>query len=195
MSSAIVMKAEMRYNILSKPEQKEIMMSLFEEWKKAALIDPNEDPEGYGDFWDEYLSKEKVFYEEILGKKQDVVEGTVAGLAEQYGITPMLMAGFIDGISESLKTELKDLDNLEADTPIRLEIDFEKLYYNMVGVPAEWLYNLPEWDDILSAEKRKELMKASKNRNTVVKGEKIGRNDPCPCGSGKKYKKCCGRNA
>jgi preprotein translocase subunit SecA len=26
------------------------------------------------------------------------------------------------------------------------------------------------------------------------KGGKIGRNDPCPCGSGKKYKKCCGRN-
>lgn len=26
---------------------------------------------------------------------------------------------------------------------------------------------------------------------TVVKGEKVGRNDPCPCGSGKKYKKCC----
>ena len=26
------------------------------------------------------------------------------------------------------------------------------------------------------------------------KGRKIGRNDPCPCGSGKKYKKCCGRN-
>ena len=24
-------------------------------------------------------------------------------------------------------------------------------------------------------------------------GEKIGRNDPCPCGSGKKYKQCCGR--
>ncbi len=28
---------------------------------------------------------------------------------------------------------------------------------------------------------------------TVVKGEKIGRNAPCPCGSGKKYKKCCGQ--
>jgi preprotein translocase subunit SecA len=26
---------------------------------------------------------------------------------------------------------------------------------------------------------------------TVVKKKKIGRNDPCPCGSGKKYKKCC----
>jgi len=29
-------------------------------------------------------------------------------------------------------------------------------------------------------------------RQPVVKGQKIGRNDPCPCGSGKKYKKCCG---
>jgi len=29
----------------------------------------------------------------------------------------------------------------------------------------------------------------------IHKGEKeIGRNDPCPCGSGKKYKKCCGKN-
>ncbi len=34
----------------------------------------------------------------------------------------------------------------------------------------------------------------STNR-TVVKKNKIGRNDPCPCGSGKKYKKCCGRDA
>ncbi|MDO4419500.1 MAG: preprotein translocase subunit SecA [Ruminococcus sp.] len=32
----------------------------------------------------------------------------------------------------------------------------------------------------------------STNR-TVVKGKKVGRNDPCPCGSGKKYKKCCGK--
>ena len=35
--------------------------------------------------------------------------------------------------------------------------------------------------------------------NTVkkqpVKSQKVGRNDPCPCGSGKKYKKCCGRTA
>jgi tetratricopeptide (TPR) repeat protein len=29
----------------------------------------------------------------------------------------------------------------------------------------------------------------------IVKREKVGRNDPCPCGSGKKYKKCCGVNA
>ena len=30
---------------------------------------------------------------------------------------------------------------------------------------------------------------------TVRNGQKVGRNDPCPCGSGKKYKNCCGKNA
>ena len=35
----------------------------------------------------------------------------------------------------------------------------------------------------------------AKKKITVVKGSKVGRNDPCPCGSGKKYKKCCGANS
>ena len=34
------------------------------------------------------------------------------------------------------------------------------------------------------------LKKSISNRNSTPK---IGRNDPCPCGSGKKYKKCCGK--
>ena len=34
----------------------------------------------------------------------------------------------------------------------------------------------------------------ARKKITVVKGEKVGRNDPCPCGSGKKYKNCCGAN-
>jgi uncharacterized protein YecA (UPF0149 family) len=29
---------------------------------------------------------------------------------------------------------------------------------------------------------------------TTAPGGDVGRNDPCPCGSGKKYKKCCGSN-
>ncbi|MCP8321802.1 MAG: SEC-C domain-containing protein, partial [archaeon] len=32
-----------------------------------------------------------------------------------------------------------------------------------------------------------------RKQSAKVSGKKIGRNDPCPCGSGKKYKKCCGR--
>jgi uncharacterized protein YecA (UPF0149 family) len=31
-------------------------------------------------------------------------------------------------------------------------------------------------------------------QNPIVRGQKIGRNEPCPCGSGRKYKNCCGKN-
>jgi preprotein translocase subunit SecA len=34
---------------------------------------------------------------------------------------------------------------------------------------------------------------AEKKTVTVIKANKVGRNDPCPCGSGKKYKHCCGK--
>ena len=37
------------------------------------------------------------------------------------------------------------------------------------------------------------LYKEQKRSTTVVKEKKIGRNEPCPCGSGKKYKNCCGK--
>ncbi len=41
---------------------------------------------------------------------------------------------------------------------------------------------------------KKEMRALKKHPGIVVKPAKIGRNDPCPCGSGKKYKKCCGAN-
>ena len=47
---------------------------------------------------------------------------------------------------------------------------------------------------ILPEDKRKELYKKQKNSGTIHnENRKVGRNDPCPCGSGKKYKQCCGR--
>ena len=39
-----------------------------------------------------------------------------------------------------------------------------------------------------------EQIKSEENKTVVNEGPRIGRNDPCPCGSGKKYKNCCGRN-
>ena len=33
-----------------------------------------------------------------------------------------------------------------------------------------------------------------KTHSEPIRVEKVGRNQPCPCGSGKKYKKCCGKN-
>ncbi|MNO77360.1 hypothetical protein D3C76_684670 [compost metagenome] len=74
-------------------------------------------------------------------------------------------------------------------------MDLEKLYFNMLDAKAEYLYTLSQWEGIFSEEKRKEISKSYKESKTVRNENKIGRNDPCPCGSGKKYKKCCGVNA
>ena len=50
-----------------------------------------------------------------------------------------------------------------------------------------------EWNEIFDEDKRKELYREQKSSTTVVKPDKIYPNDPCPCGSGRKYKKCCGK--
>ena len=89
--------------------------------------------------------------------------------------------------------------SLPPSLPIRMNLvfslafDTELLYKHMVEARADWLYELPEWDAILTEERRKELYKEQKKSGTVVKEKKLGRNDPCPCGSGKKYKFCCGK--
>ena len=102
--------------------------------------------------------------------------------------------GFVDGINDSLVTPL-NLEEVEADTALELNLDLEKLYFNMLDAKADYLYELPQWDGIFSDEKRKEIQKSWRASKTIVNENKVGRNDPCPCGSGKKYKKCCGKNA
>ena len=102
------------------------------------------------------------------------------------------MTGFLDGINDSLVVP-NPIEEMEEDTVVSLAFDKEKLYKNMVAAKAEWLYELPQWDAVLSEEKRKELYKEQKRSTTIVKEKKVGRNEPCPCGSGRKYKQCCGK--
>lgn len=104
----------------------------------------------------------------------------------------MTMTGFLDGINDSLKVP-NPIEEMEEDTAVSLDFDKELLYKNMVAADAEWLYNLPEWEQIFDEGKRKALYKEQKASTTIRKPEKVYPNDPCPCGSGKKYKKCCGR--
>ena len=60
-------------------------------------------------------------------------------------------------INDSLK-EPNPIEEMEEDTVVSLAFDKEKLYKNMVDAKAEWLYELPQWDNIFSEEKRKELI-------------------------------------
>ena len=130
--------------------------------------------------------------EKLLTNPDEKVEGTVKELAEKYGLSIMDMTGFLDGINESL-VEPNPIDTMEEDTRVSLAFDKEKLFKNMVDAKADWLYNLPMWDDIYDADTKKKLYLEQKKSGTVIVGKKVGRNDPCPCGSGKKYKYCCGR--
>ncbi|WP_054632563.1 SEC-C metal-binding domain-containing protein [Thermoclostridium stercorarium] len=145
----------------------------------------------YRQFIESYLDLEKKAYEEILEKRQNTLKGTVKELAGGFSMEPVVFMGFLDGINTSL-TEKLNLEDLNEDSEITLNIDFEKLYYNMLKVKAEWLYTLPQWNDILAEEKRRQI-RMQVHQDSRVTVQKIGRNDPCPCGSGKKYKKCCGK--
>ena len=165
--------------------------SLLKKWRELAYGQEMQGKKGER-FWAEYFVLEKGIYEQLLSDPDNVVKGTVSELAQKYDLAVMYMVGFLDGINESLKVE-NPIEELEDTTEVSLEYDPEKLYKNMVDAKADWLYNLEEWDNLLTPERRKELYKEQKLSGTVIKEKKVGRNDPCPCGSGKKYKYCCGR--
>ena len=169
-------------------------MTLLENWRNLAYGDGLDDKKRE-ELWSGYFAIEKGIYEQILSNPAQVVEGTVKELAEKYNTEVLIMTGFLDGINESLKGYENQIETMDENTVVKIEIDPEKLYWNMVEAKAEWLYNLPQWDAILTPEKRKELYRDQKASGTVRNEQKVYPNDPCPCGSGKKYKKCCGANA
>ena len=168
-------------------------MALLKQWRDMAYSETA----NKGDvqrLWSAYFQKEKEIYAILLKNPDEEVKGTVKELAEKYNIDIMTMVGFLDGINDSLK-EANPIEEMEEDTTVSLAFDKELLYKNMVAAGADWLYGLEEWNDIFDEETRKKLYKEQKESTTIHKDKKVYPNDPCPCGSGKKYKKCCGRNA
>lgn len=166
-------------------------MALLQTWREVAYSQ-EADKNQLQRFWSDYFMTEKGIYEQLLENPEEAVSGTVKELAEKYNVPIMKMVGFLDGINDSLKTP-NPIDEMEEDTVVSLDFDNVMLYKNMVDAKADWLYELPAWDKIFDAETKKALYLEAKKMNTIVKGPKVGRNDPCPCGSGKKYKMCCGR--
>ncbi|OAG27184.1 preprotein translocase subunit SecA [Thermodesulfatator autotrophicus] len=65
---------------------------------------------------------------------------------------------------------------------VEREEEVEKLEEEQKKKPLRLVYSRGE-----------EVQEEKPKKQPIRRGRKIGRNDPCPCGSGKKYKKCCGR--
>lgn len=166
-------------------------MSLFEEWKD--LIE-NQTEESFPEFWKEYSEAETKIYSDILDRPSEKISGKLGELAASYDVRPVIFMGFLDGVNGSLKNG-NDFENFDEESQVEIEIVPETLFYNMLAADADYLYGLPQWETILGREKIAEIAKKYKQSKTIRRSApKVGRNDPCPCGSGKKYKHCCGRN-
>ena len=165
-------------------------MSLYKQW--TDMVIEYVKTRGERAFWAEYSKIETAIYKDLLANSKENTTLTIAEFAKKYETSIEFIMGFIDGVNDSLNTPL-DLESLDENTEITLDINLEKLFYNMLEAKADYLYNLPQWDAIFSVEKRKEIQKQYRQSTMVINESKVGRNDACPCGSGKKYKKCCGK--
>ena len=163
-------------------------MSLYKQW--VDLMEGQTD-ETFDAFWKEYSETETRIYTHILESKEPRLAGKFSELTAKFEADPVIFMGFLDGIQTSLKNPM-ELEAVTEDTEIDLDIDFEKLFFNMLKADADYLYTLKAWEGIFSEEKIMQIIKDFKRSKIVHKEKEPGRNDPCPCGSGKKYKKCCG---
>lgn len=94
----------------------------------------------------------------------------------------------IDSLPGMMKNRLKDpqIKQRFIDIAKRMEKD---------GVDFKNIRQMKKWMKAHEAELKQQQMADGPKVETVVHdGPRIGRNDPCPCGSGKKYKKCCGKD-
>ncbi|NLD18859.1 MAG: hypothetical protein GX663_01230 [Clostridiales bacterium] len=165
-------------------------MTLFEQWK--SLIE-NQSEDTFEEFWKEYSDAETKIYNHILDNPTEKLTGTLGQLSEKYEVRPVIFMGFLDGINSSLKNG-NDFESFDESSDVTIEIVPETLFYNMLSANADYLYGLPQWKTVLGEDKMKEIVGEYKKSKTVRRqSPKVGRNDPCPCGSGKKYKHCCGR--
>ena len=137
-----------------------VEMSLLEQWR-ATAYSQEMDKTQLQKFWTTYFQIERGIYEQLLSNPDEEVRGTVKELAEKYQVEVFTMVGFLDGINESLKVE-NPIETMEEDTIVNLNFDKEKLYKNMVDAKADWLYELPQWDEIFTKEKQKELYREQK---------------------------------
>jgi preprotein translocase subunit SecA len=112
-------------------------------------------------------------------------------------------------IDEKWMEHLQDNDSLregiglraygQKDPLVEYKIEASKLFQETAMLikkdTLKFLFNvIVEKKEDLNEQPKAVQTKTNVNVQGENKKKKIGRNDPCPCGSGKKYKHCCGRN-
>ena len=140
-------------------------MSLYKQW--LDLMEGQTD-ETFEAFWKEYSETETRVYAHILESKEPRLTGKFSELAAKFEADPVIFMGFLDGIQTSLNNPF-ELDAVTEDTDIDLDIDFEKLYFNMLKADADYLYTLKAWEGIFSEDKIMQIIKDFKRSKIVHK--------------------------
>ncbi len=148
--------------------------------------------------WQEHLyamdGLREGIYLRSYGQKDPLVEYK----AEAYEMFSQLMASIKNEVLSNLfrsTTNLMAFEHFLASLPFNLPQSPELPGTLRVPVggpmPRKENFGFPNREDSGNGDSELELVLPSAKRDTP----KVGRNDPCPCGSGKKYKNCCGRVA
>lgn len=112
-------------------------------------------------------------------------------------ITQEFAVKFISDINNMLKNNFSIIDIVNSSSQ-RVAFNSQETLKKFVNLLRDAASNCRLWtlkgytlNEIYNIEKKGVV--SSSNNNLINKSKKIGRNQPCICGSGKKYKRCCGR--
>lgn len=132
---------------------------------------------------------------EFLVKKMDMSQNNAEMLAMDcvYAIKAGTQLGDIVQFLQS-KMKLHTIARLTESTDILVQLTNQTKQWVLKGfAPVELKKQATNEESYRAPLNRQLNLKNHTGKSKTVRRKKIGRNEPCPCGSGKKYKKCCGR--
>lgn len=155
-----------------------------------------------------YEHVENLIFERLRQKEAEYGEETMLELEKYFLLT---------SLDNHWKEHLLAIDHLkegiglrgyaQKDPLVEYKKEAHALFMEMLNnfkkdmVSKLFLVKLVRQEEIPDLEEESKKLKGlvlgggEQERTPIKKKGKVGRNDPCPCGSGKKYKKCCGANA
>lgn len=144
---------------------------------------------------------------DAYGKKEEKLGEDLMRVLERWTLLQMVDTKWIDHLQTM--DDLRDGIGLRAygqKDPLVEYINesyeyFESMKQSLQEEAVKYLFRVQVKSEGIKERQQRKTQVTREHRGegeggsaTVRKGPKVGRNDPCPCGSGKKYKKCCGRN-
>lgn len=108
--------------------------------------------------------------------------------AEEFDEQDLLIEALCHQLSKEALPEISDHMKKEYFSGL---VDMEETVYSYYSILGEQHPDLEEWRQVAIG---REMQQENLLQSVPIQMEnQVGRNDPCPCGSGKKYKKCCGK--